>query len=82
MADHGSGLGEVGGTVCGRKPSRTGMARVCGNLRLSGGWVGRSPSAPSVWEWNGSQPGKGAADLLLPRPVLGQIQGEPARRSG
>ena len=28
------------------------------------------------------QPGEGAADLLLPRPALGEMQGEPARRAG
>ena len=28
------------------------------------------------------QPGEGAAELLLPRPVLGKMQGQPACRAG
>ena len=48
-------------------------------------WRGRWVSgrrAPSSWEWNGSQPGQGATDLLLPRPALWQMQGEAACRAG
>ena len=30
-------------------------------------WVGRSPTVPSGREWNGSQPGQGAAELLSPK---------------
>ena len=33
-------------------------------------WVGRSPTVPSGREWNGSQPGQGAAELLSPRPAI------------
>ena len=29
-------------------------------------------------EWNGSQSGQGASDLLLPRPALGEMQGQLA----
>ena len=38
--------------------------------------------APSGREWNGSQPGQGATDLLLPWPTLGKMQGQSARRAG
>ena len=44
-------------------------------------WVGRSPTVPSGREWNGSQPGQGAAELLSPRPATGS-QGQPACRAG
>ena len=37
---------------------------------------------PSGWEWNGSQPGQGAAELLLPGPAPGKMQGEAACRAG
>ena len=41
-ADHTAvALGEIGGTACSRRPPRTGLARVCGDLRLAGGWVSR-----------------------------------------
>ena len=33
-------------------------------------------------EWNGSQPGQGATELGFPRPMLGKMQGEAARRAG
>ena len=32
-------LGETGGTACSRRPSRTGLARVCGDVGLAGRWV-------------------------------------------
>ena len=47
------------------------MARVCGD-------VGLVADGSSGWEWNGSQPGQGAAELLLPGPALGKMQGEQA----
>ena len=45
-------------------------------------WVGRSPTVPSGREWNGSQPGQGAAELLSPRPAIRKMQGQPACRAG
>ena len=41
--------------------------------------VGQSPTVPSGWEWNGSQPGQGAAELGFPRPAPGKMQSEAAR---
>ena len=38
--------------------------------------------APSGREWNGSQPGQGAAELLSPRPAIRKMQGQPACRAG
>ena len=77
-----SGCGERdGGIGHGKRRSRTGMARVCGDVQLSG-WRVRGGRAPSGWEWNGSQSGQGAAKLLLPRPVLWKMQGQPACRAG
>ena len=37
---------------------------------------------PSGWEWNGSQSGQGAAELLLPGPAPGKMQGQSACRAG
>ena len=47
------------------------MARVCGD-------VGAVADGSSGWEWNRSQPCQGAAELLLPGPTLGKMQGEAA----
>ena len=70
-----------------------GMAReyAAGNS-LGPGWresagifgcpVGGSPTVPSGREWNGSQPGQGAAELLSPRPAIRKMQGQPACRAG
>ena len=44
--------------------------------------VGQSPTAPPGWEWNGLQPGQGAAELGFPRPAPGEMQSEAARRAG
>ena len=75
-----SGCGERdGGIGHGKRRSRTGLARVCGDVglaRVSGG------RAPSGWEWNGSQSGQGAAELLLPGPAPGKMQGQSACRAG
>ena len=75
-----SGCGERdGGIGHGKRRSRTGLARVCR------GWVGWRVSggrAPSGWEWNGSQSGQGAAELLLPGPAPGKMQGQSACRAG
>ena len=77
-----SGCGERdGGIGHGKRRSRTGMARVGGDVQLTG-WRVRGGRAPSGWEWNGSQPGQGAAELGFPRPMLGKMQGEAARRAG
>ncbi len=81
-----SGCGERnGGIGHGERGSRTGMARVGGDVQLAGRLTGRWDSggrAPSGWEWNGSQPCQGATDLLLPGPALGKMQGELACRAG
>ena len=53
----------------------TGVARVCGDVGSVAGW-------PSGREWNGSQSGQSAAELLLPRPAPGKMQSEAARRAG
>ena len=76
-----SGCGERdGGIGHGKRRSRTGLARVCGDVGLAGGVSGGR--APSGWEWNGSQSGQGAAELLLPGPAPGKMQGQPACRAG
>ena len=75
-----SGCGEGdGGIGHGKRRSRTGSAS------LRGRWVGWQVSggrAPSGWEWNGSQSGQGAAELLLPGPAPGKMQGQSACRAG
>ena len=77
-----SGCGERdGGIGHGKRRSRTGMARVGGDVQLAG-WRVSGRRAPSGWEWDGSQSGQGASDLLLPRPALGKMQSESARRAG
>ena len=52
-----------------------------GTFSLRGRWD-TGGRAPSGREWNGSQPGQGATDLLLPWPTLGKMQGQPARGAG
>ena len=57
----------------------------CAGASLRGRWVGWWVSggrAPSGWEWNGSQSGQGAAELLLPGPAPGKMQGQSACRAG
>ena len=52
---------------------------------LRGRWVGWWVSggrAPSGWEWNGSQSGQGAAELLLPRASAGEDAGSIGVPSG
>ena len=58
-----------------RELSRTGVARVCGEVGSVAGWQ-------SGGEWNGSQSGHGASELGFPRPMLGKMQGKAARRAG
>ena len=81
MAVCGSCDARDGERIRSRELSRTGLARVCGDLRLSGGWVGRR-RCRQAREWNGSQPGQGAAELLSPRPAIRKMQGQPACRAG
>ena len=45
-------------------------------------WTCQAPSVPSGRQWNGSQSGQGATELGFPRPALGKMQGEAARRAG
>ena len=65
----------------GKRRSGTGVARVGGDVQLAG-WRFSGGRVPSGWEWNGSQSSEGAIDLLLPRPALGKMEGEPACRAG
>ena len=75
------GQGEMAGRGRSKRRSRTGLARVCGDLRLAG-WLVSCRRAPSGWEWNRSQPCQGATELGFPRPMLGKMQSEAARRAG
>ena len=84
VAYRGCGEGD-GGIGHGGRGSRTGMARVGGDVQLAGRLTvrwGSGGRAASGWEWNGSQSGQGATELLLPRPAPGKMQGGPARRAG
>ncbi len=53
---------------------------------LRGGWVvrwtGQAPTARSGGKWKGSQSSEGATELDFPRPALGKMQSEAARRAG
>ena len=53
---------------------------------LRGGRVvwrtGQTPAAPSGREWQSSQSGEGATELVFPGPALGKMQSEAARRTG
>ena len=77
-----SGCGERdGGLRHGERRSRTGMARVGGEVQLAGGRVsGRQ--APSGRKWQGSQSSEGVTELGFPGPALGKMQSEAARRVG
>ena len=77
-----SGCGERdGGLRHGERRSRTGMARVGGEVQLAVGRVsGRQ--APSGRKWQGSQSSEGATELGFPGPALGKMQSEAARRVG
>ena len=76
------GCGERDGRIGhGKRRSRTGLARVGGDVQLAG-WRVSGGRAPSGWEWNGSQPGQGAAELGFPGPMLGKMQSEAACRAG
>ena len=77
-----SGCGERdGGLRHGERRSRTGMARVGGEVQLAGGRVsGRQ--APSGGERQRSESSEGATELVFPGPALGKMQSEAARRAG
>ena len=77
-----SGCGERdGGLRHGERRSRTGMARVGGEVQLAGGRVSGG-RAPSGRKWQGSQSSEGATELGFPGPALGKMQSEAARRVG
>ena len=76
-----SGCGEPDGGIGTRQEALADWA----GASLRGRWVGWWVSggrAPSGWEWNGSQSGQGAAELLLPRPAPRKMQGQSACRAG
>ena len=75
MALCGSCDARDGERIRSRELSRTGVARVCGEVGSVAGWQ-------SGREWNGSQSGQGAAELLLPGPAPGKMQGQSACRAG
>ena len=70
-----SGCGEPDGGI---GHGRTGLARVCGDVGLAGGSVADGLRQAG----SGSQSGQGAAELLLPGPALGKMQGQSACRAG
>ena len=79
-------LGEIVRVACSKRRSGTSLARVGGDVPLAG-WRVRPPSAlipavPSGRKWQGSQSSEGATELVFPRPALGQMQSEAARRAG
>ena len=41
-----------------------------------------APSARSGWEWQGTQSGQCAAELVFPVPALGKMQGEAPGLAG
>ena len=76
-----SGCGERdGGIGHGKRRSRTGLARVCGDVGLAGGSVadGRRQAGSGIT----SQSGQGAAELLFPGPAPGKMQGQSGVPSG
>ena len=74
-------VSEIAGRGHGKRRSRTGLAQVCGDVRLTG-WRVSGGRAPSGREWNGLQPGQGATELGFPRPAIWKMQGQPACRAG
>ena len=61
------------------------LAGWAGASRRDSHWVVQwqsAPTVPSGREGQGSQPGQGATELVLPGPALGQVQGDAARRAG
>ena len=70
--------------LSGRLQQETLVDRPGASLRSD--WVvgvgGSAPAVPSGRKWKGSQSSEGATELGFPRPVLWQMQGEAAGRSG
>ena len=64
-----------------KRPSRTDLARVGGDVQWAG-WRVSGRRAPSGRKWQGSQSSEGATELGFPGPALGQMQSEAARRAG
>ena len=65
-----------------RELSRTGLARVCGDLRtISVGGSGRRRCRQAGSGMARSR-AKAAAELLSPRPAIRKMQGQPACRAG
>ena len=58
----------------------TGLARVCGDLRLSGGWVADGAVRPGV-EWLAAGPRRGL-NFSAQGQRSGKMQGQPACRAG
>ena len=52
-------LGEIGGTACSRRPPRTGLARVDGDVELSGGGSVADGAVRLGMEWLAVGPGRG-----------------------
>ena len=76
-----SGCGEPdSGIGHGKRCSRTGVARVCGDVGLAGGSV--ADGLRQGGRWNGSQPCQGATELGFPGPAPWKMQGQSARRAG
>ena len=75
------GQGKMAGGERSKRHSRTGLARVGGDVWLAGCWVSGGRAA-SGREWNRLQPGEGAAELVFPGPMLWQMQSEAACRAG
>ena len=76
-----SGCGERdGGIGHGKRRSRTGLARVCGDVGLAGGSVadGRRQAGSGM----ARSRARAQPELLLPGPALGKMQGDPACRAG
>ena len=70
-----------GGIGHSKRRSRTGMARVGGDVQLAGPRVS-SGREPSGWEWNGTQPGQGVTEVGFPGPALGKMQSEAPGLAG
>ena len=74
-------LGEMVRAACSKRGSLADLARAGGDVPLAG-WRVSGRRAPSGWEWQGSQSGEGATELVFPGPTLGQMQGEATGRAG
>ena len=63
-----------------RNPRGPGWRELAGTFGCP--WGGSGTEVPSGWKWNRSQPCQGASELGFPRPMLGKMQSEAARRAG